>query len=81
MRAANDGRLKHSTSENDFIVYELLVNMEIYDFSKKSKKIRDQDNPGYEGDRHFLTIRISDTIADKPEGLYTDVITGVIKAK
>jgi hypothetical protein len=79
----NEGLLVNSTSPEESIVYEFLVGGQIYDLTeKKPEKITDQDNPGYEGDRHQLTVSITDTgIAGKAEGVYTDQITGVIKAK
>lgn len=78
----NDGLLVNSNSPDDSIIYEFLVGGQIYDLAQnKPEKIKDQDNPGFEGDRHHLTVRIADTTADKEEGVYTDQITGVIRAK
>ena len=78
----NDGLLVNSTSPEHSIFYEFLVGGQIYDLAgNKPEKIKDQGNPGYEGDRHQLTVRIVDSIADKEQGVYTDQITGVIKAK
>ena len=78
----NEGLMVNSVSPEDTVVYEFLVDDQIYDLGGgKPEKIKDQDNPGFEGDRHHITVRIADTIADKAEGVYTDSITGIIKAK
>jgi len=77
----NEGLLVNSTSPDDSIVYEFLVDEQIYELTGKPEKIKEQGNVGFEGDRHHLTVRIADSIADKSEGVYTDEITGVIKAK
>jgi hypothetical protein len=78
----NEGLMVNSVSSSDTIIYEFLVGGEIYDLGvDKPEKIKDQGNPGFEGDRHHLSVRIADTITDKAQGIYTDSITGVIKAK
>ena len=77
----NKGKMVNSTSPQDTVIYEFLVNGDLYDLKKKGKKIMDQGNPDFEGDRHQLMVRIADSIEDKARGIYSDVITGIIKAK
>jgi hypothetical protein len=71
-----------SVSPEDTVVYEFLVDDQIYDLGDgKREKIKNQDNPGFEGDRHCLKNRIAKTIADTAQGVYTGSITGIIKSK
>jgi hypothetical protein len=80
--STNDGAMVNSTASNIEVSYEFTVNSEVYDLTKKSsKKIKDQNNTGYDGDRHQLQVRITEDVSEKEQGIYTDVITGVIKAK